>query len=181
MVIRLGQTNDPLDLIGGNAGSIAQVAGKIYGYSALLTEAGNGLKRIDTTDGWRGSAGDAFRDRFHGEVDRWLIAGACFWDAGSALDQYIPALEWAQQQAGAAIQQWNQGDKDAANSTLENACRQLAGAAGTASAAIGTARDQAPHKPGFWSRSVTSSAGSGMTPSRPAPPRSTTWRRSATP
>jgi hypothetical protein len=152
MVMRLGETNDPLDLIPGNAESIAQVAGKMYGYSTVLTEAGNGLKRIDTTDGWAGAAGDAFRERFHGEPERWQLAGACFQEAAGALDRYVPTLVWAQQQASAAIQQWNHGDKNAANSALEEACRQLADAAGTASAAVGKARDQAPQLPGFWSQ-----------------------------
>jgi hypothetical protein len=152
MVMRLGETNDPLDLIPGNAGSIAGVASKMYGYSTVLTEAGRGLQRIDVTGGWTGAAGDAFRARFHGEPDRWLVAGACFQDAASALDRYIPTLEWAQQQAGLAIQQWNQGAKTTANSTLENACRQLTDAAAAANAAIGKARDQAPQKPGFWSK-----------------------------
>jgi len=152
MVMQLGETNDPQDLVPGNVGSIAQVAGKMYGYSTVLTEAGNGLKRIDTTGGWSGAAGDAFRQRFHGEPERWLIAGRCFQDAASALDRYIPTLQWAQQQAAAAIQQWNQGGKDAAKSTLENARGQLADAAGTANAAVGQARDQAPQQPGFWSK-----------------------------
>ncbi len=64
--MRLGETSDPLDLIPGNPASIAQVAGKMYGYSTVLTEAGNGLKRIDTTGGWSGAAADAFRKRFDG-------------------------------------------------------------------------------------------------------------------
>jgi hypothetical protein len=152
MVMQLGETNDPLDLVPGSAGSIAQVAGKMYGYSTVLTEAGNGLKRIDTTAGWSGAAGDAFRKRFHGEPQRWLDAGTCFQDAARALDRYIPALEWAQQQAGAAIEQWNQGAKNAAKSTLENARSQLAGAAASANTAVGQARDQAPSRPGFWSK-----------------------------
>jgi hypothetical protein len=151
MVTQLGETSDPQDLVPGNAGSIAQVAAKMYGYSTVLTEAGNGLKRIDTTAGWSGAAGDAFRKRFHGEPQRWLDAGTCFQDAAQALDRYIPALEWAQQQAGAAIEQWNQGAKNAAKSTLENARSQLAGAAATANTAVGQARDQAPRRPGFWS------------------------------
>jgi hypothetical protein len=152
MVTRLGETNDPLALIPGNAASIARVAGQMYGYGAVLAEAGTGLKRIDTADGWKGAAGDAFRNRFHGEPERWLTAAACFQDAASALDRYIPALVRAQQQAGAAIQLWNQGHKDDANSILENACSQLTAAAGAATAAVGRARDQAPHKPGFWSK-----------------------------
>jgi hypothetical protein len=117
----------------------------------VLTEAGNGLKRIDTTDGWSGAAGDAFRERFHGEPRRWLDAGSCFQDAATALDRYIPTLEWAQQQAGVAIGQWNQGEKDAAQSTLANARGQLADAASAANTAVGKARDQAPQRPGFWS------------------------------
>jgi len=152
MVTRLGETSDPLALIPGNAGSIAQVAGKMYGYSAVLAEAGTGLKRIDTADGWKGAAGDAFRQRFHGEPEQWLTAAACFRDAAGALDRYILTLVWAQQQAGTAIQLWNQGHKDAANSTLEDAVGQLTAAARTATAAVGRARDQAPHKPGFWSK-----------------------------
>jgi hypothetical protein len=150
--MRLGETDDPLALIPGNPASIARVAGQMYGYGTVLAEAGNGLKRIDTTDGWKGAAGDAFRQRFHGEPERWLTAAACFRDAAGALDRYIPTLAWAQQQAGVAIQLWNQGHKDAANSTLENAVGELTAAAGTATAAVGKARDQAPQKPGFWSK-----------------------------
>ncbi len=152
MVMRLGETDDPLALIPGDPASIAQAAGQMYGYSTMLAEAGNGLKRIDTTGGWTGAAGDAFRKRFHGEPERWLTAAACFRDAAGALDRYVPTLVWAQQQAGAAIQLWNQGHKDAANSTLENAVGQLTAAAGTATTAVGQARDQAPQKPGFWSK-----------------------------
>ena len=154
MVTRLGETNDPLALIPGTPASIAQVAGQMYGYSTVLAEAGNGLKRIDTADGWKGAAGDAFRKRFHGEPERWLTAAACFRDAAGALDRYIPTLVWAQQQAGVAIQLWNQGHRDTANSTLENAVGRLTAAARTANSVVGKARDQAPQKPGFWSKVV---------------------------
>lgn len=152
MVTRLGETSDPLALIPGDPASIAEVAGKMYGYGTVLTEAGNGLKRIDTTDGWSGAAANAFRKRFDGEPQRWLDAGTCFQEAAAALDRYVPTLVWAQQQAGVAIGLWGQGHKDAANSTLENACSQLSDAAGAASAAVGRARDQAPQLPGFWSK-----------------------------
>jgi hypothetical protein len=152
MVTRLGETSDPLALIPGDPASIAAVAGKMYGYSTVLTEAGNGLKRIDTTGGWSGAAANAFRKRFDGEPQRWLDAGTSFQQAATALDRYIPTLVWAQQQAGVAIQLWSQGHKDAANSTLENACGQLSDAADAATAAVGRARDQAPQLPGFWSK-----------------------------
>ena len=53
MVTRLGETDDPLALIPGNPASIARVAGQLYGYSTVLAEAGDGLKRIDTTTAGR--------------------------------------------------------------------------------------------------------------------------------
>lgn len=152
MVTQLGENSDPKQLIPGNAEAIAQVAGKMYGYATVLTQAGDGLKRIDTTDGWTGAAGDAFRKRFHGHPEKWLEAGECFTNAAKALDAYIPTLVWAQGQASVAIQLWNQGNKQAAQTTLNDARGRLQEAAGTANDAIGKARDKAPHKPGFWSK-----------------------------
>jgi hypothetical protein len=151
MVMQLGQTSDPVELIPGDPGSVALVAGQMYDYSALLTEAGNGLSRIDTADGWSGAAADAFRARFKGQPGAWLEAGACFKEAAEALDGYVPALVWAQQEAGTAIDLWYHGDKKSAQATLDNAQSQLEAAANRASAAVGTARDKAPQAPGFWS------------------------------
>lgn len=102
MVMQLGQTNDPLELIPGDPGSVALVAGQMYDYSALLTEAGNGLSRIDTADGWSGAAADAFRARFKGQPGAWLEAGSCFREAAEALDGYVPVLVWAQQEGAVA-------------------------------------------------------------------------------
>ena len=149
--MQLGQTNDPPDLIPGDPGSLTRVAGQLYDYSVLLTEAGNGLRRINTASGWQGTAAHAFHARFHGQPDAWLEAGACFLSAAKALDDYLPVLAWAQAEAGAAIEQWNQGHKEAAQAILANARTRLAAAANTANGIVGAARDKAPHKPGFWS------------------------------
>jgi hypothetical protein len=78
-------------------------------YGNMLHEAGTGLQRIDTTEGWTGQAADAFRSVFHGQPAKWLEAGDCFHQASRALDSYSSTLEWAQQQAGVAIQEWNEG------------------------------------------------------------------------
>jgi hypothetical protein len=51
----------------------------------------------------RGAAADAFRQRFHGHTQRFTDAAACFQEAAAALERYVPALEWAQQQAGAFL------------------------------------------------------------------------------
>jgi hypothetical protein len=150
-MVTLGQTSDPLDLIPGDADSIAEVVTELHDYGVLLTEAGQGLSRIDTADGWTGAAASAFRERFKGQPQSWLTAGSCFATAAKALDSYIPVLVWAQNEAGVAINQWAHGDKKGAQATLANAQSRLEAAADTANTAIGGARDKAPPHPGFWS------------------------------
>ena len=150
-MVTLGGTSDPTALIPGDPAGIAGVAGQLYNYATLLTEAGNGLQRIDTSSGWQGSAADAFRARFQGQPSAWLEAGSCFSSAAKALDDYVPVLSWAQQEAAEAITQWHAGNKKAAQTILDNAVSKAAGAAATATAIIGLARDKAPQKPGFWS------------------------------
>jgi len=110
MTAELGQTNDPTALVPGSPDAVHNTAGSSQVYGNMLhDEAGAGLRRIDTTEGWQGSAGDAFRKVFHGQPGKWLTAGDCFQQASTALDGYADTLSWAQQQASAAIQQWNAG------------------------------------------------------------------------
>lgn len=151
-MVNLGQTSSPVDLIPGNPGAIAQVMTQLYDYGALLTEAGNGLSRLDTSSGWSGAAADAFRKRFTGQPEKWQQAGSCFTTAAAALEEYIPTLIWAQNAAAAAIRMWAQGDKKGASSTLASARSQVESAAGKANTVVGAARDKAPPHPGFWSK-----------------------------
>ncbi|MBB5152541.1 hypothetical protein [Saccharopolyspora phatthalungensis] len=48
----LGETSDPKALVPGNAESIHKTAWSMTVYGDLLHEAGVGLQRIDTTEGW---------------------------------------------------------------------------------------------------------------------------------
>ncbi|GAB2722635.1 WXG100 family type VII secretion target [Kitasatospora kifunensis] len=180
MAKNLGETSDPTDLVPGNPGSVTGVATAMRGYGDALHTAGTGLKRIDTTDGWSGQAGDAFREAFQGVPDKWLVAGDCFHNAATALDTYVWTLNWAQGQAADAVRQWDAGQsatgqaktqhaqdvqqaghdlpfndpgeaaRQSARSTLANARSQLSSAGDTAAKAVGAARDKAPKKPGFW-------------------------------
>lgn len=150
-MVALGQASDPRELIPGDPAAISEVAGKLYKYGNLLTEAGNGLECLDTESGWQGAAGDAFRAKFKGQPSAWLEAGSCFTSAARALDDYVPVLSWAQQEAAVAITQWHAGHKQIAQSTLGNAAGKASDAAGAAAHIIGQARDKAPQKPGFWS------------------------------
>jgi len=150
-MVGLGQTSNPAELIPGDAGAITKVMIQLYDYGVLLTEAGNGLSRIDTSAGWTGPAAEAFRQRFTQQPAKWQEAGSCFVTAARALEGYIPMLIWAQKAAGVAIQMWAHGNKKAARATLARAQSQLAAAASNANAVIGAARDKAPPHPGFWS------------------------------
>jgi hypothetical protein len=178
----LGQTNDPRELIPGDAGSVTATAHALRSRGDALRGAATGLLRIDTTDGWSGAAADAFRAKFRGHPDRWLAAGDCFHAAADALDTYVKTLTGAQDCAANAITQWNAAQattrqaasrhaqaerlaghavpfddpgepgRRAAHATLDDARRELLNAGTAAAAVVGAARDRAPNRPGVWSR-----------------------------
>ena len=151
---QLGGTSDPMALVPGDPQEIYAIEGQLIQYGDLLHEAGTGLQRIDTTAGWSGAAADAFREVFHGQPTKWLVAGDAFHDAANALDDYAAVLSWAQGQAAVAINLWGSGTAhhQAAQETLDQAISQLDSAGDTAATLVGRARDLAPPKPGFWSR-----------------------------
>ncbi|WP_329457036.1 putative T7SS-secreted protein [Streptomyces sp. NBC_01497] len=150
----LGDTEDADALIPGNPTTIGSTQEALKAYGDMLHLAGQGLRRIDTSEGWRGEAADAFREVYHGQPGKWLRAGDAFHDAANALGSYISTLTWAQSQAGDAIILSNAGKAhhQAAQDTLDSARSQLDSAGHTAAVAVGRARDLAPPKPSLWSR-----------------------------
>ena len=105
----LGETNDPTALVPGDAGALEDTVQVLNSYGDMLTDAGTGLARIDTSDGWSGTAADGFHKAFHGQPGKWTEAGGCFHDAATALQTYISTLTWAQGQAADSIREWNDG------------------------------------------------------------------------
>jgi hypothetical protein len=121
MTAELGQTNDSNSLVPGNVASISDTMWAMRNYGDSLHDAGAGLQRIDTTDGWSGKAADRFRDAFHGEPGKWIEAGDCFHSAAKAVDSYASTLQWAQRQAGDAIREWNEGEAATTQAKAEHA------------------------------------------------------------
>ncbi|WP_234341290.1 putative T7SS-secreted protein [Streptomyces sp. NRRL S-1813] len=119
---QLGETSNPRELVLGAPGALTATAQSLLAYGDVLQEAGQGLAKIDTETGWRGKAGDAFRDRFHGQPARWLGAGKDFHAAATALYEYIHTLRAAQQRADDAISQFARGE--ASTKTAERAHAQ---------------------------------------------------------
>jgi hypothetical protein len=177
----LGETNDPRQLVPGNPAALATTVQSMRTWANELERAGVGLSRIDTTDGWSGPAGDAFREKFQGQPGGWLRAGDSFLDAADALESYANTLTWAQDQASQAITQWNTAQnttaqaKDAyaryqerggtepfqdpgesgrasARKQVDTARANLKTAGDGAAEIVGAARDKAPQKPSFWSK-----------------------------
>src|SRR5882757_8054742 len=118
MTKELGETDAPLELVPGDSDSVSNTLWVMRGYGDALHDAGAGLQRIDTTEGWSGAAGDAFRKVFHGQPGKWTEAGDCFHNAANALETYGSILTWAQGQAADAIRMWNDGQ--AATNTAKN-------------------------------------------------------------
>ena len=78
----------------GDVGAVTGTLWSMRSYGDSLREAGTGLARIDTHQGWQGEAADQFRSRFDGEPRKWTEAGDCFHSAADALDSYAGTLQW---------------------------------------------------------------------------------------
>jgi hypothetical protein len=144
MAAELGSTSDPKALIPGDAGAVHKTQLAMADYGDLLHGAGEGLTRVDTDAGWHGTAGDAFRAKFHGKPAQWTEAGQCFHSAAGALVVYAEKLTWAQGQAAEAIEVWNQGEAATATAKTQH------------DAAVKKAQDEAAAHP--------------LSPTSPSPP-----------
>lgn len=106
----LGSTSDTVALVPGSVSGVADLLWQLRTYGDVLVEAGTGLAKIDTQDGWRGDAADRFHEAYHAQPTRWLEAGDSFHAAATALDAYSSTLSWAQGQAAEAIRLYEQGE-----------------------------------------------------------------------
>jgi len=163
MAGELGQATDPAGLIPGDPAEASRTAATLAAYGDVLRLAGAGLARIDTSEGWRGAAADAFHRVYRGQPGQWVRAGDAFHDAAAALAAYVTVLVWAHGQAAVAIRTWQSGPAhhQAAVETLEDARSWLDSAGNTAAGLVGRARDLAPPAPGFWSQAGSFVAGAG--------------------
>ncbi len=142
--LQLGQTNDPRELIHGDAGAIRSAASKLTKFSAAFGETADGLREINSGH-WEGAAADAFRAKFAPEPGKWSAASTATGRASGALESYAGAVESAQDQARQAIDGWNQGQE--ASRQAVSAYNQLVAAYNDAARAY-NARLQAGQDPG---------------------------------
>lgn len=105
---QLWESDDPRDLLHGDAGRIRGTAGRLRRLHTAFDTGHAGLSRLSVDD-WHGEGGDAFRMAFTPQPAAWSHAAASCQQAADALDHYAYTVEWAQRQAAEALRQWQRG------------------------------------------------------------------------
>ncbi|MGW8555861.1 putative T7SS-secreted protein [Streptomyces tubercidicus] len=111
--LELNETDDPAQLLHGDASSIRKSAGNVKKLGAAFERTGSALRKMDPSD-WHGKAADRFREKVQTHPKRWLTAADSFEDAAAALDHYADTVEWAGKQAREAVERWKQAQKKTA-------------------------------------------------------------------
>src|SRR4051812_4141582 len=70
---RLGETDDPKELVHGDAGALKERAQHLSDFAAAFDRLGTGMRGMDAGH-WQGKAGDAFRAKFELQPKFWLRA-----------------------------------------------------------------------------------------------------------
>ncbi|XVU25067.1 putative T7SS-secreted protein [Actinoplanes sp. CA-054009] len=109
----LGQTHDPSALVPGDPAAVEGDVRALRNRAANAEKAGDGLVDIDT-GAWTGGAGDAFREKFGYEPNKWYEASNSLATAADGLNVYANTLRWAQGQAAEAIRLWDEGEAESA-------------------------------------------------------------------
>ncbi|RNG31116.1 putative T7SS-secreted protein [Streptomyces botrytidirepellens] len=108
--LELGQTEEPKELIHGDASKLRSNAAQLRGLAKGLESVGEGIRRLNSHE-IKGETADAFRKRVSTEPKKWFqIAHACH-RASGALTDVAHTVEWAQRQAREAIDTFARGKR----------------------------------------------------------------------
>jgi hypothetical protein len=94
------------DLILGNPTALDATIAGLIALGVSSQEAGSGMTRLCTGEGWTGPAAEGFRAAFQMEPGRWSSLGQALADAGQALKPYRDAVQAAQGEAWVAMEEW---------------------------------------------------------------------------
>jgi hypothetical protein len=108
--MQLGETDDPKQLIHGEAGKIDEVVGHLKKFASAMNSAATGLSGIDT-GGWTGGAAEGYKSIASSQPGKWRTAGSAMSDAASAFSAYASTVTWAQGKAKEAIARYEKGQK----------------------------------------------------------------------
>ncbi|MEN8650052.1 putative T7SS-secreted protein [Streptomyces sp. 21So2-11] len=111
---QLGQSEDPKELIHGDAAKIRGSTKHLTDFKGAFDRVGDGMKQLDSSR-WRGEAAEAFRAKFAMHPKDWLHAADACGEAAAALERYADAVLWAQGQAREAMIRYNSGKEASAS------------------------------------------------------------------
>ncbi|WP_328299805.1 DUF6531 domain-containing protein [Streptomyces sp. NBC_00435] len=109
--LELGQTEDPNKLVYGSVSKIRAQVSHLNDFKASFDKVGNGLKGMGEPDGLKGKAADSFREAVSKEPPRWFKAADAFGKAAEAMGRFAETVEWAQNQAKEALEEYNRAKK----------------------------------------------------------------------
>lgn len=108
--LELGHTEEPKELIHGDASKLRSNAAQLRGLAKGLESVGEGIRKLNSHE-IKGETADAFRKRASAEPKKWFqIAHACH-RASGALTDVAHTVEWAQRQAWEAIDTYGRGKR----------------------------------------------------------------------
>ncbi|MFD5792857.1 putative T7SS-secreted protein [Streptomyces diastatochromogenes] len=105
---QLGESDDPTDLVHGNATDIRATAKHLKDFHKAFDNVGQGMRKLDSSQ-WQGEAAEAFRKKFAMHPVKWLHAADACAKAAAALETYAETVTWAQKQAKDAIDLYKAG------------------------------------------------------------------------
>ncbi|MFH8567317.1 putative T7SS-secreted protein [Streptomyces sp. NPDC017993] len=103
---QLDETDDPKQLIHGDATKIHETASHLKDFSQAFDRVADGMRKIGTGDAWGGKAADNFREKFEMHPKQWMHAADACDDASKALKSYAETVTWAQGKASDAIEKY---------------------------------------------------------------------------
>ncbi len=112
--MELGQTQSATDLVPGSVSGARATAEEWKAHGAEATRVRDELAKLDDDGTWKGSAYEAYLDRFERQLLHWKRAGEWLRSGASALFTWADALQWAQDEADRAISLWNEAEQQAA-------------------------------------------------------------------
>ncbi|MET9468612.1 putative T7SS-secreted protein, partial [Streptomyces sp. NPDC006544] len=101
----------PKKLVYGSVSKIRAQVSHLNDFKASFDKVGNGLKGMGEPDGLKGKAADAFRESVAKEPPRWFKAADAFGKAADAMGRFAETVEWAQNQAKEALEEYNRAKK----------------------------------------------------------------------
>ncbi|MFI1796997.1 putative T7SS-secreted protein [Streptomyces sp. NPDC020379] len=114
---QLEETEDPKQLLHGDAKRIEATAGHLRSFRTAFNTAHAGIQKIDPGR-WKGEGSDNFAQKFAEHAPKWAHAADSCQDAAAALSSYAHTVTWAQAQAKEAVRLYKQG-KEAAKAARD--------------------------------------------------------------